>query len=252
MRAYQPTFYMNDMQSQIDFSMLNQTYQPFSGGPFLFNPGMSLFTTIGVDELFNNYKLLGGFRFGLNGSMEYLLSIENLKYRLDKQLVFHRQVFKEDHTTNSSYAPQIQKIKTNELMFILRYPFNQVTSVKGTLLAKYDRTIELSTEYDNLIIPDIYKVYSGAKLEYIFDNSRNLSLNLMRGIRFKAFGEFYQQVEGNYDYTAVLGADLRIYKQIFRNFIYAGRIAGSTSFGTGKVIYYLGGVDNWYDYSSRF
>lgn len=249
MRAYHPTFYMNDMQSQVDFSTLNQTYQPFSGGPYLFNPGMSLFTTIGVDELFNNYKLLGGFRFGFSGSMEYLLSIENLKYRLDKQLIFHRQVYKNDITEPNDWVPQIKNVKSNEMMFILRYPFNQVTSIKGTLLGKYDRTIELATEYNTLVTPDNYKVYSGAKLEYIFDNTRNLSLNLMRGIRFKAFGEFYQQVEGNYDYTAVLGADLRIYKQIFRNFIYAGRVAGSTSFGSGKVIYYLGGVDNWLDLS---
>ena len=248
-RAYQPTFYMNDIQSNIDFTSLNQTYQPFSGGPFYFNPGMSLFTTIGVDELFNNYKLLDGIRFGMAGSMEYLLSIENLKKRLDKQIIIHRQVLKQDFGYQTPYAPSIQKVKTNELMFIARYPFNQVTSIKGTLLGKYDRTIILSTEHTTLTEKDIYKVYTGAKIEYIFDNSRNLSLNLMEGIRLKVFGEFYQQVEGNYDYTTILGADFRIYKKIFRNFIYAGRIAGSASLGTGKVIYYLGGVDNWLDLS---
>ncbi|MBN2892104.1 MAG: PD40 domain-containing protein [Bacteroidales bacterium] len=248
MRVYHPTFYINDLKSQIDFSMLNQTYQPFTGGPFFFNPGMSLFTTVGIDELFNDYKLLGGFRWGFNNSMEYLLSIENLKKRVDKQLIFYRQVLSNDFSQND-YEYNLQKMKVNQLMFILRYPFNQVTSVKGTLMGKYDRTIHLSTEYTTLVEPDHYSVYTGAKIEYIFDNTKDLSLNLMEGIRFKVFGEFYQQVEGDFDYTVVLGADLRVYKKIFRNFIYAGRIAGSTSQGSGKVLYYLGGVDNWYDLS---
>jgi hypothetical protein len=80
--------------SQVDFSMLNQSYQPFTGGPYYFNPGFSLFTAFGVNELFENYKLLAGFRYSINGSTEYIFSFEDLKKRLDKQIVFHRQVLK--------------------------------------------------------------------------------------------------------------------------------------------------------------
>jgi len=57
MMAYQRTFYLDDAMSQVDFSMLNQTYQPFTGGAFQFIPGMSYFTTFKVNELFNDYKL---------------------------------------------------------------------------------------------------------------------------------------------------------------------------------------------------
>lgn len=244
MRVYYPTFYMNDLNSKLDFTMLNETYQPFTGGPFIFNPGASLFTTFGADELFNDYKLLGGFKWGFGNSMEYIFSIENLKKRTDKQIVFYRQTL-----TNEIDYFNIKKSKINQLLLILRYPFNQVSAVKGTLIGKYDRIIQLSTEYNSLTEPDDYQVYTGAKLEYIFDNTRELALNLREGTKFKVFGEFYQQIEGDYDYTTIWGLDYRYYKRIFRNFIYAGRIAGSTSLGSGKLMYYLGGVDNWYDLS---
>jgi len=247
--VYQPTFYLNEATSQIDFSMLNQSYQPFTGGPFYFNPGMSLFTTIGVDELFDNYRLLAGFRWGFAGSMEYLLSAENLEKRLDKQLIFHRQTFKKTEGDAYNFDQNITKTFTNELMYAIRYPFSQVSSVKASFIGKYDRNVFLSLDYTTLVRPDTFKVFSGAKLEYIFDNTRELSLNLEDGVKLKLFGEFYQQVHGKYDYTAVIGGDFRFYKNIYRNMVFASRFAGSTSLGSGKVIFYLGGVDNWMDFS---
>ena len=46
----------------------------------------------------------------------------------------------------------------------------------------------------------------------------------------------------------VLGADFRKYTRIHRELIWANRFAASTSFGPTKLIYYLGGVDNWMGY----
>jgi len=43
----------------------------------------------------------------------------------------------------------------------------------------------------------------------------------------------------------VLGFDFRHYTRIHRSFIWANRFAGSTSFGKNKLLYYMGGVDNW-------
>jgi len=44
-----------------------------------------------------------------------------------------------------------------------------------------------------------------------------------------------------------LGVDARHYLPIYRNLIWAVRAAGDFSFGDQKVIYYLGGVDNWFN-----
>jgi hypothetical protein len=46
----------------------------------------------------------------------------------------------------------------------------------------------------------------------------------------------------------VVGADFRKYIRIHRELIWANRFAASTSFGPTKLIYYLGGVDNWMGY----
>ena len=45
----------------------------------------------------------------------------------------------------------------------------------------------------------------------------------------------------------VVGFDVRHYQKIHRNLIWASRIAGSTSFGKEKLVYYMGGVDNWFN-----
>ena len=43
----------------------------------------------------------------------------------------------------------------------------------------------------------------------------------------------------------VFGVDFRHYIKIHRSLIWANRFAASTSQGSSKLIYYLGGVDNW-------
>jgi hypothetical protein len=43
----------------------------------------------------------------------------------------------------------------------------------------------------------------------------------------------------------VVGFDFRNYQKVSRSFIWANRLAASTSFGKNKLIYYLGAVDNW-------
>ena len=41
------------------------------------------------------------------------------------------------------------------------------------------------------------------------------------------------------------GGDFRHYQKIHKNIIWAARIAGSSSFGQKKLLYYMGGVDSW-------
>jgi hypothetical protein len=46
----------------------------------------------------------------------------------------------------------------------------------------------------------------------------------------------------------VVGLDVRHYIKIHREFIWANRFAASASYGPTKLLYYLGGVDNWMGY----
>jgi hypothetical protein len=79
----------------------------------------------------------------------------------------------------------------------------------------------------------------------VYDNTRQLGTNLPLGLRYKLFGEYYKVVEKDGTDMKVIGFDVRHYTKIHRSFIWANRIAGSTSFGDSKLLYYMGGVDNW-------
>jgi len=243
-RIYQPAFYQNYMVNQIDFSFLNESYQAFTGGAVYFNPGMNILFKIGTNDLFDNYKITGGLRLSPDfNSNEYLISVENLKKRLDKQLVFHRQTFKNEGE-EEGYAFTV-KTHTHELSLIFRYPFDQVKSWVRTITFRNDRTVFLATDVNYLNRENIYKTWVGLKVEYIFDNTRSLGINLPSGTRYKLFGELYQQVNDRFDELVVLGVDFRHYVKIHRNLIWANRFAASTSQGSSRLIYYLGGVDNW-------
>ena len=242
---YSTAFYPNKLVNQIDFSFLNASYQAFTGGAFYYNPGLNLLFKVGANDLFEDYRLVGGVRFATDfDSNEYLLSFENLKQQLDKQLLFHRQVFK-----NYIDRYTVVKTYTHELLASVKYPLNQTLAVKGTASFRHDNSVYLSTDTKNLHKADILKVWGGVKGEVIFDNTRKLGTNLYSGMRWKVFGEAYRQINAAKSDLFVVGADFRHYTRIHRTLIWANRIAGSTSFGRSPLIYYLGSVDNWINLS---
>ena len=240
-RIYETFFYNNYFANKIDFSFLGASYQAFSGsGSAFYNPGLNMLFKIGTHDLFENYKITGGFRFAGNfDSNEYLLSLENLKNRIDKQLILHRLTF--ISSTDDAYV----KTYTHEAMYSMKYPFSQVSAVKGTLTLRDDNHVFLSTDTKNLYEPEIRRQWGSLKLEWIYDNTRFRTTNIYFGTRFKIFGEFYYQLNRKKSDVFILGADFRHYKQIHRDLIWANRFAASTSFGSNQLIYYLGGVDNW-------
>jgi len=244
--VYYPTFYLTNFSSTFDYGQLIQSYQPYNGGPFVFGSGFNFFTVTELNEMFGDYRILGGFRMGGDlRSMEYIASLENLKKRLDKQLVFHRaSAYQNYGFVGFDYI--MTKSVTNEMIYSLRYPFSQIASVKATFLGRYDKQVYLATDLKPLSYDSKYSYYTSAKLEYIFDNTRKLSDNLYDGLRFKIYTEGFKQIKGNQYWTGSSGFDFRYYKDIFRNSIIAFRTAGATSYGTGKIVYYLGSVDNWY------
>jgi WD40 repeat protein len=245
-RIYLTSFYTNSFVGQVDFGFLSNSYQPFTGGPFYFNPGFNIFFKIGTTDLFEDYKITGGVRFAGNfDSNEYLLSFENLKKRLDKQIVFHRLAL------NSAMSNSLIKTHTHELHYILKYPFTQLMSVRLTTSVRYDRSTFLSTDLSALEHKDIIKEWGGAKLEWIYDNTRDKGLNLYNGTRTKVFFEAYKQLNEKKADLYVVGLDFRHYQKIHRSLIWASRFAASSSFGSRKLIYYLGAVDNWINLSTK-
>jgi len=243
-RNYYVEYSVSDITTQIDFSFLNANYQQFSGGgaPIYLNPGFNFFFKLGLSDLMEDYRIVGGLRFSFNfDNFEYLISYENLKHRLDKQWVFHRQSL-----DNYTYFYDSRQY-THSIYYILRWPFNTVMSLKGTAFVKNDREVFLSSkDASNLTRKNIDNYWAGIKGEFIFDNTRTLGLNLYNGTRYKFWAEYYQSVGSDEDRNLIVtGFDFRKYIQLHKTFIWANRFAISSSFGKNKLIYYLGGVDNW-------
>lgn len=244
-RNYNVEYSINELVNQLDFSFLSNSYQPFSGGagPIYLTPGLNAFFKIGMTDLLEDYRIVAGVRLDFNlVNNEYIISIANLKHRLDREIYFHRQSIEEN------YFGYVIRFKIHELHYILKYPFNPQLSLKGTFTARKDRAILMAIDQPSLMEPDANRYWAAGKLDLTYDATRSLGLNLYDGLRFKAFGEYYQQIQEeniNASHMFVVGFDIRHYLPIHRSLIWANRFATSTSFGSNRLIYYMGGVDTW-------
>ena len=243
LRIYERSFYNNYLVGQVDFSFLNNSYQSYSGGAPYYNPGLNILTRFGTVDLFENYRVTGGFRLAADlNSNEYLLSVEDLMGTFDRQLTFHRQAFFGYNDTAAF------KTFSNNLYLSYSKPITPTLALKGTVAYRNDKHVTLAFNDWSLTVPNILQHWGSVKAEAIYDNTRKRATNILFGTRAKVFGEYYKQLNRSKSDMFVLGIDFRKYIRIHRELIWANRFAASTSFGSTRLLYYLGGVDNWMGY----
>lgn len=238
---YYVELFADQLFTQIDFTSMSYSYQPFAGGgsPVYLNMGFNVFFGTTLKDLMEDYKVDLGVK--LNTSLtnnEYMLRFSDLSKRVDKSLTLHRYV-----TDNYSYY--YYRTVTNEAFYQLSYPFSEILSLRGTLIYRNNHRNNLAIDDYSLADKDTQEHWGGLRGELVFDNARKIGTNLYVGARGKVFAEYYQLVGKGMNNMVVAGFDYRNYTRISRNFIWANRVAGSTSFGKNKLIYYMGGVDNW-------
>lgn len=242
---YYTAFYTDYIVTQLDNSYLGNSYQRFTGGsnPIYLNPGLNALFKIGLSDLMEDRRIVAGFRIAGTLDNEYLLSYENRRKLIDHQLVLHRQSF----LKVNGYYGDLAKIQTHDIRYSLKLPFNEVAATRFSILYRNDRTVYASVGDVSLPKPRVFENYAGARLEFIFDNTRKKGLNLYNGVRFKVWGEYWRNIQATRHDLITFGFDARTYKKIHRDFIWCNRLAGGTSLGTDRLIYYLGGVDNWFN-----
>ncbi len=239
---YDVEYSINQLVGQVDFNFLNASYQQYAGGssPIYMNPGLNLNFQLGIIDLLEDYRISGGARVSLSfDDYEFFIGYENLKKRLDRGIFFYRQ------SNVSSNNVSIIKLRSNSLFYTLKWPFSKVLALKGSASVRYDKKIYAATDINNLKQPSLTEYWAGIKGELTFDNTQPKALNINYGWRWKLFGEYYQKIADQFNNLIVLGIDIRHYQKIHRTFIWANRLAASTSFGNSKLVYYMGGVDNW-------
>jgi len=223
-------------------------------GLYRYNPVGAMITG-SITDVMENHRFQGGLRlpFTLEG-MEYFLVYENRKNRLNKELFYYRR--SNEMPFRETNGPPIgSRLITNYAGAVLNYPINLFSSIRVTPTIRNDKNTLLASEYMILGASPIVQQRAGVKTEFIFDNTKNISLNIVNGSRFKVFYDVQKEFTArlgsesqfgvNKGLMNILGVDARQYTPINRHTVFATRVAGATSFGREKVLYYLGGVDNW-------
>lgn len=241
-RIYRLNFRPDNSVLQLNNMFITQQYQVFNGGPYI-NPGVGINTKIGMVDLMENHRIYGGFRYA-GSLLEYSVHYQNLEKRLDKEYSISRRRLRNTEDISPFDT------KTMQANVSLIWPFSEVTSLRGVISARNDKKIPLSSDQINIEREIRSDYWASAKLAYVFDNTRNVALNIRYGTRFKIFAEQYQLVynetENSPTDLSVFGFDFRHYQKIHREFIGVFRFAGSKSIGSNPLVYYLGGVDEWW------
>lgn len=210
------------------------------------NPGTSLFVPV-------NQSLF-------DGGGEWYGRIDYLKKRLDYSLIYYRRTDLGNVTGFNGTDEEFEgKSYTNLYQAVVKYPFDRVRSIRLSAGIRTDKVVVRGTLRGNqsdtsaLKAPELNKqTFAVTRLEYVHDDAIQKATNIWNGLRYKIYMDLNGQVskpsEGNLKpgrFTYNFGFDGRYYYPIYRNFIWAGRVAGDFSWGSQKIVYYLGGVDGW-------
>ncbi len=249
---YRAKMYATTIYSKIDKGTLfNHIYQPFTGTPSYELPPISIWNAIDVKDIMEDHILSAGFNIPANiGSLAYYVRYTNLKKRLDKQFTYYRMSQSNINIlsnllglNDNSYKV---RYKTNYFETKLIYPIDEFRHFASYTAARIDRYDLLSSDAPSLKLGKSQENWGIQRLEYVHDNTRNGGLNILYGTRFKVFVEYQKLIDKEVHYFGFFGVDFRHYTKLFRSMIWANRFAYSSSFGTDKMLYYLGGVDAWW------
>lgn len=263
--TYRRAFHVASFSAHLDKSLIFTKYQTY-GGNFgsLSNPELGGMFTVVLKDRMEDHRFTGGLRLNADFGMTYLAKYENLKRRLDWGFTGFVQNSKFTTMVGIRTGPSIiateipSKGRLSIFQANLTYPLNRTTSIRGNFGIREDRTTLKSTELVGLLVTDLLEYYSMNRIEYVYDNTKAPALNIMNGMRAKVFGEFYYKFKAQNEFYGDangtinnktggfynFGFDIRYYKKIYRDMIFAVRGAGAHAGGGQQIMYSMGGVDN--------
>ncbi len=253
---YRLKFRTDYVTTQLDNSLLFGGLDSYATSQDNYSyPPLGILLKANFKDLFEDYEFNMGVRIPttFNGA-EYFIVFDDKKKRLDKRYAIYRRNMKYTFDRGS-----IIPAKSKETVLLgqmeLRYPLDIFRSFRLSGTLRFDRTFLMATELATFDTPSLNQQRFGLRLEYVFDNTLDVAINIKNGTRYKIFAEVVKKanvdlldnVTFNFKrgFMTVLGLDARHYQRLDKHSIFAMRIAGATSFGSEKILYFLGGVDNW-------
>lgn len=234
-------------------------FQLYQGGQGPIDPsnGQQLngLIRLGTVDLLEDYKISGGIRLAANlKDNDILFEFTNLRKRLDWGFTYYRSSSTQDIGIPNISAYRIKNY-SNYYLGRFKYALDKTNSLRATVGPRFDRQVLASQDATTLSIPDYKQTFGQLSLEYVHDNTLNPTTNIWYGLRWKVYADYFTQLDKvrqtNGRNIFNVGFDARHYLPIYRNVIWAVRAAGDFSWGSQKVVYYLGGVDGWLKFGSN-
>lgn len=257
---YRLHFRTDYVSTTVDNNLLFGGMDSYAASPNGFKtPPPGVLLKANFKDLLEDYVVEAGFRLPttFNGA-EYYLWFDNKKKRLDRRVALYRKTVVNTIDENQpGSAPDQRQIRTNTLLgqYELRYPLDPFFSLRAMATLRQDKKIVLSTNKTTLDVPNYAEQRAGIRLSAVYDNTVDVDLNLRTGTRAKVWVESVKRfdvnanpnlsVKFNRGFMTIIGLDARHYQQLDRRSILALRFAAASSFGSEKMLYFLGGVDNW-------
>ena len=255
---YRLKFRTDFVTTQLDNSLLFGGLDSYAGDRQEYSfPPPGILLKANFKDLFEDYQVEGGVRLPttFNGT-EFFVVFDHKKKRLDKRFAAYRRSLRNVQNENIVTIPNRRIQETTFISYFeARYPLDIFRSIRGSATLRLDNRIQLSTDAFTVNIPVDPDQRFGLKLEYVFDNTMDVALNIKHGSRYKIFAELVKRfdvelvdnfkVDLNEGFMTVLGVDARHYQRLDKHSILAARFAAATTFGSERILYLLGGVDGW-------
>lgn len=214
------------------------------GGASIGNGGGSIFVPV-------NQSLF-------DGGGEWFARADYLPRRFDYSLLYYRKT--EIGNVRDTFGNALKifegKQYSNLYQGVIKYPLDRVRSLRISLGLRTDKIVVRGDQFDSSSLKAVDRnkqTFIISRLEYVHDNTIQKAMNILFGMRYKIYMDVNAQTNtrpseggvkpGRFMFNA--GFDGRYYYPIYRNFIWAGRVAADFSWGNQKIVYYLGGVDGW-------
>jgi hypothetical protein len=267
---YRPPKFFNDYV----VAGLNNTvfgvsrYQQYAGGSGPIDPAngndLNGLIRLGTVDLFEDYKISGGFRIAPNlRDNDVLFEFSNLRKRFDWGFSYYRSTATYGGELRGPSLALPVNIKQHSSYYLgrVRYALDRVRSLRASIGPRFDNEIVLGNKVagnPSIEYPNKKQLFGQLTLEYVHDNTINPTQNIWHGLRWKTYVDWFTRLKrsgvtvptsGKFLFNA--GFDARHYLPIYRNVIWAVRGAGDFSWGSEKVVYYLGGVDGWLKFGNN-
>ncbi|MDN4164700.1 BamA/TamA family outer membrane protein [Cytophagales bacterium LB-30] len=219
---------------------------------FIIDPliGFGIQLELQMNDMLEDHRFYGGviattnFRSGrVFGEYQYLKRKADYHIRFDRDAVELR-ILSSDQVVWKKYALtqfetgfSLPLSVTNRLRISGNYSFQSMNDLDPYVLT--------SSVPGTDTVYAIQHQYTGAKAEWIFDNTTRQGLNVLNGTRIKVGLKTYMGINDFDRSFNNFSTEIRHYQKIHREFIFAARAFYGNFFGRSPQHYMLGGMENW-------